>query len=349
MEYRIVAQDELYHYGRKGMKWGQNIFGKEARTKRKRVRTLKKARVEKAKQKKISEQRRKDFEAGKIKLKDMTIDELREYKLKSELQRDIANLRSETASKTTKAGKQFVSDFAKNAIGQAVIEGSKQLIKDKLIDLGKNALGLNKEDELASLKKQEERTRLKNSIEKNEQEMANRAKRREEAARKEQGRSSGKKQSGDEKSAGRSSQKQNNSATREAVSSMLGDIGSAYKKSGASVNDVVDAFREPVSIVRNAVSSASSNSRSSANYNNTWYRNNESSSVTKNSWSAGRSYVSGLLGDGAVTGEIHTSGSRSNSGQTLLPSSRDVTNTSQYRLGTQYIAGLLEAPKDEDK
>ena len=42
--------DELYHYGRKGMKWYQNIFtsGKERSVKRKRVKNLKKARKVKA-------------------------------------------------------------------------------------------------------------------------------------------------------------------------------------------------------------------------------------------------------------------------------------------------------------
>lgn len=41
-----IRPDELYHYGRKGMKWYQNIFtsGKKARTNRKRRKALEKAR-----------------------------------------------------------------------------------------------------------------------------------------------------------------------------------------------------------------------------------------------------------------------------------------------------------------
>lgn len=45
-----IRDDELEHYGRKGMKWYQHIFGKEAAATRKRNKQLKKAR--KARQKK---------------------------------------------------------------------------------------------------------------------------------------------------------------------------------------------------------------------------------------------------------------------------------------------------------
>lgn len=34
----IIREDELMHYGRKGMKWGQHIFGEEARAKRREAR-----------------------------------------------------------------------------------------------------------------------------------------------------------------------------------------------------------------------------------------------------------------------------------------------------------------------
>lgn len=64
--------DELYHYGRKGMKWYQNIFtsGKERSVKRRRVKNLKKAR--KAKAKKVEEakkaaEEKANYEAEKCK------------------------------------------------------------------------------------------------------------------------------------------------------------------------------------------------------------------------------------------------------------------------------------------
>lgn len=147
MDYRTnVAEDELYHYGRKGMKWGQHIFGKEARVARKRKRALKKARVQKAKQKKISEQRRKDFEAGKIKLKDMTVDELREYRNKLALQNEVADLKNARNSKTMSAGKTIVTDFMTKAVKAGLEEAGKQLIRDKVVDMGKKALGLSGKD-----------------------------------------------------------------------------------------------------------------------------------------------------------------------------------------------------------
>ena len=147
MDYRTnVSEDELYHYGREGMKWGQHIFGKEARVARKRKRVLKKARVQKAKQKKISEQRRKDFEAGKIDPKDMTVDELREYRNKLALQNEVADLKNARNSKTMSAGKTVVNDFMSKAVKAGLEEAGKALIRDKVIDMGKKALGLSGKD-----------------------------------------------------------------------------------------------------------------------------------------------------------------------------------------------------------
>lgn len=276
--YYLVSTEELYHHGVKGMKWGQHIFGKKARTARKRKRVLKKARVEKAKQKKISEQRRKDFEAGKIKPKDMTIDELREYKLKSELQRDIANLRNETASKTMTAGKRVLGDLFNKGIKPGVEEAAKQLIRDKLVDAGKKALGLTADkpdDPLKALKRDVEEAELrkrKTLVDDFYADRDRKAAKKAETARKEQ------------EKAESARQEKARAERQERTARNVRAAAEAFRDSGATVKDVVDAFYEPVQAVKRAA-------------------------------------------DPAVSA---------------------VRTSDTVQLGSRYIAGLLEAPKDDD-
>ena len=91
MEYEIYKEDELYHWGVKGMRWGvrryQNKDGsltaagkkrvslgekiKTYRVRKKRKAALEKARQTRIANKKAAEQRAKDVEAGKIKSKNL--------------------------------------------------------------------------------------------------------------------------------------------------------------------------------------------------------------------------------------------------------------------------------------
>lgn len=261
--YLVSTEDELYHHGVKGMKWGQHIFGKKARTARKRKRVLKKARVEKAKQKKISEQRRKDFEAGKIKPKDMTIEELYEYKAKLALQKDVYDLKSQNAAKTVKAGRRVVGDLAskglKAGIEEGVKNGTADLVKRLLIRAGDRAFGFDKGNNSGN----------QNGQQKPKTDSDGRTTDNDPPLKKIK---FGKKES------------RSNSGAGKIFSEFARDTVKDYKKSGASYDDVVDAFREPVQAVRRAAD----------------------------------------------------------------PAVNAVRNSDTVQLGSRYIAGLLEAPKDYD-
>ena len=247
----VIQDDELYHHGRKGMKWGQNIFGKEARTARKRKRALKKARVEKAKRKKISEQRRKDFEAGKIKLQDMTVSELQEYKSKLALQNDVADLKNARNAKTTSAGKTIVKDFMIKAVKAGLEEAGKQLIRDKVIDMGKKALGLDgktADSAYDALKKEVDMLELNKRKTVVEDFYAKRANKQEQQSGKNQTQQSGKNQTqqGGNKSSdskgGNKSNKANNSSAKKSTSSSTKSTRNAGK--AASDTIVVAVFNE---------------------------------------------------------------------------------------------------------
>lgn len=61
--------DELYHYGRKGMKWYQNIFtsGKERKARKRRLKNLEKARQAKTDKKNLEDEKKKAIESGSAK------------------------------------------------------------------------------------------------------------------------------------------------------------------------------------------------------------------------------------------------------------------------------------------
>lgn len=105
--------DELMHYGRKGMKWGQNIYGriKTARTNKKRRKNLERARAAKVAKQKAAAERKKLLDSGKLSAKQMTDEELKDRITRLEQEKRYKDLVRDTT--TISKGKKYVSDFAK--------------------------------------------------------------------------------------------------------------------------------------------------------------------------------------------------------------------------------------------
>lgn len=170
-----IYPDELYHYGRKGMKWGQHIFGKErsSGTKRKkkpedvenrfvsgvksaaskvsaaRVKAKEDKRVQKLKKKKIS---------------DMTDDELAEYTDRMNRERMAANARNTVAQanpKRVSKGQAFISSLGRDVLAPAAKNVGRQYIEKVLRDqLGLNNTG--NSDPLKALRDEVDRLNLEN-------------------------------------------------------------------------------------------------------------------------------------------------------------------------------------------
>ena len=158
--------NELYHHGTKGQKWGvrryQNKDGsltaegkkrrslgeviKDHKVKVKRKAALEKARKTKAenkaaeeKAKAEAEQRRKDFEAGKIPMKKMTNAELSEALARKQMEAQYRQKDLET-----NAGKRLVSKMWNDGIVPGMADGVKGMISGYIKDSGAQLLGLDK-------------------------------------------------------------------------------------------------------------------------------------------------------------------------------------------------------------
>ena len=124
--------DELYHYGRKGMKWGQHIFGKVTATAGRAGRfignkiktsaidarnTYRYRRDRKKYQKELKTLRKKPF-------KSLTDDELKKAIERLNLEKDYIQLTKETSRNQVNRGRKFVVDIlessGKNIGGQLV-------------------------------------------------------------------------------------------------------------------------------------------------------------------------------------------------------------------------------------
>lgn len=137
---------ELYHYGRKGMKWGQNIFAKAKARKvsKQRAENLKKARAAKAEKQKEAEERAKKVAAGKISAKKMTDKELQDRINRLELEKKYNDALKETKNATR--GKRFTEKFLDSTVDKVAENAGADIVAQSLkvfTAKGANA-GLNK-------------------------------------------------------------------------------------------------------------------------------------------------------------------------------------------------------------
>ena len=146
--------DELYHYGRKGMRWGQHIFGKEptgsagsrkkssnsvAKSIKKVMENQKKKREEAAKAKRT----KKSIEGNSKSIKDMSNDELSTVIKRLEMEQRYQTLVNDP--RKVSKGKRFAENFFEKAVLPGVANAGSKLIETQLTKLGKKYLGLEEE------------------------------------------------------------------------------------------------------------------------------------------------------------------------------------------------------------
>lgn len=147
--------DELYHYGRKGMKWGQNIFGK--------VKTAAGNARAKIAEKRAANRKAKAAEALRKKpISKLTEEELKERIVRAgkekqlfDIERSMSSLEPERVS----TGKKLISKFFNEAVIPAAVNAGKA----KLTDMFQKRLGIGT-DEFAALTKEAKRLGLEKNI-----------------------------------------------------------------------------------------------------------------------------------------------------------------------------------------
>lgn len=148
-----VYSDELYHYGRKGMKWGEHIFGKPRSGSKGKVVAKKKPTdaTPEAKKKSLSEKiaeskkakaeaaAKAAEEARKRDPKNMTDEEIRKAIDRKKLENEYYQYHPQKVSR----GKKFVKDFIDKALLPAMIESGKKLAGNAFDKISKELLEKN--------------------------------------------------------------------------------------------------------------------------------------------------------------------------------------------------------------
>ena len=141
-----MYNDELYHTGRKGMRWGQHIYGRLYKRSDGSLTELgrKRARAYAAKYRKLTghkvSQSQSDETTKVKKAKEKSVSEMSDSELQSRIDRLRLEQRyNELNPKQISAGKKLIETVFKPAASEA----SKQLMKEWLIKIGKEAMGLN--------------------------------------------------------------------------------------------------------------------------------------------------------------------------------------------------------------
>lgn len=134
-----VYSDELYHYGRKGMKWGQNIFGKPRSGSKGRVVAKKKSFSEKVADSKKAKAEAKAKAAEEARKKDprnMSDADMRRAIERKKLENEYRQYYPQKVSR----GKKFVNDFLDKALLPSMVESGKKLLGNALDAFGKNLI-----------------------------------------------------------------------------------------------------------------------------------------------------------------------------------------------------------------
>ena len=156
------SNDELYHHGRKGMKWGQHLFGRVYRNKDGSLTSLGRKRANKYatkyrqltgkkpksyNNKPIYSSEKKQVQTKSKSISDMSDDELRNRITRIQLERKYRTLQPAQIS----LGKKFID----KVLLPASTDAAKTLLKEYMIKEGRKALGVNGEDNKNNKKKKE--------------------------------------------------------------------------------------------------------------------------------------------------------------------------------------------------
>ena len=142
MEYYISNLSEdgpsLYHSGRKGMKWGQHIFGKERKSSGV-------SKIKKVAPKKPVPVVKKAFDGKKKHISKASDEELNAYLKRMQLERQVLTMQKEMTAFTTppkkvSVGKRFVSAVWKDMLYPGIKDGMKEVGKSVVISLGNEAI-----------------------------------------------------------------------------------------------------------------------------------------------------------------------------------------------------------------
>ena len=141
-----MYNDELYHTGRKGMRWGQHIYGRLYKRSDGSLTELgrKRARAYAAKYRKLTghkvSQSQSDETTKVKKAKEKSVSEMSDSELQSRVDRLRLEQRyNELKPNQISSGKKFIETVFKPAASEA----SKQLMKEWMVKAGKEAMGLN--------------------------------------------------------------------------------------------------------------------------------------------------------------------------------------------------------------
>ena len=142
MEYYIGNSNadgpSLYHTGRKGMKWGQHIFGKERKSSGV-------SKIKKVVPKKPVPVVKKAFDGKKKHISKASDEELNAYLKRMQLERQVLTMQKEMTAftappKKVSAGKRFVSAVWKDMLYPGIKDGMREVGKSVVISLGNEAI-----------------------------------------------------------------------------------------------------------------------------------------------------------------------------------------------------------------